>query len=117
MPMVVYVLYLIGLVNGLTILIGFVMAYALKGNAGEMARSHYVFLIRTIWIALAWSLIAGLIMLVGLPLTLVLIGFFFLHLAWGIFGLIGVWFTVRCVVGLIYLSRGEPYPRPSAWLI
>ena len=117
MPMVVYVLYLIGLVNGLTILIGFVMAYALKGNAGEIARSHFVFQIRTVWIALAWCLLGGVIALVGLPLTLVLIGFLFLKLAFGIFGLTGVWFVVRSVAGLIYASRDQAYPRPGAWLI
>lgn len=117
MPMVVYALYLIGLVNGLTIFIGFIMAYALKGRAGPVTRSHYVFLIRTVWIALAWGLLGGVIMLVGLPLTLILIGFVFLKLALAIFGLTGIWFIVRCVVGLIYASRGEAYPRPGAWLI
>ena len=117
LPMVVYVLYLIGFAGGLTLLIGFIMAYVLKGNAGPIARSHFVFQIRTVWIGLAWALLGGVIALVGLPLTLVLIGFLFLKLAFGIFGLIGIWFLVRCVVGLIYASRGEAYPRPAAWLI
>ena len=27
-----------------------------------------------------------------------------------------IWFGVRCVVGLVYLSRGEPHPRPYAVL-
>jgi uncharacterized membrane protein len=117
MPMVVYALYLIGLVNGLTILIGFIMAYALKGGAGPIARTHYVFLIRTVWIALAWCLLAGVIMVIGLPLTLVLIGFLFLKLGLVIFALTGIWFVVRSVVGLIFASRGDPYPRPGAWLI
>jgi uncharacterized membrane protein len=117
LPMVVYALYLIGLFNGLTILIGVVMAYVLKSRAGEIARSHYVFQIRTAWIALAWGVLGGIVALVGLPLTLVLIGFLFLKLAFAIFALIGIWFVVRSVVGLIYASRGEAYPRPGAWLI
>jgi uncharacterized membrane protein len=117
LPIVVYVLYLLGLFTGLTIFIGFIMAYALKGGVGELARSHYIFQIRTVWIALAWGLIGGVLLVFGLPLTLVLIGFVFLYVAWTIFGLIGAWFVVRCVVGLIYASRDEAYPRPQAWLI
>ena len=54
MPVVVYVLYLLGFAGGITAFIGFVMAYALKGRASERMRSHYVFQIRTVWIGLAW---------------------------------------------------------------
>jgi uncharacterized membrane protein len=36
---------------------------------------------------------------------------------WGGAGLVGVWFYVRCVVGIIYLVQDESYPRPEAWLI
>jgi uncharacterized membrane protein len=117
LPVVVYVLYLLGTVNGLTAFIGFLMAYALKGGAPEWARSHYVFLIRTVWIGLVWLLVAGIFGVLGLPLTVVLIGFAFLYVAWAIVALLAVWFFVRSVVGLIYAARGEAYPRPRAWLI
>jgi uncharacterized membrane protein len=30
---------------------------------------------------------------------------------------IGVWFAVRCVMGLYYLSQNQPYPRPDTWLV
>jgi uncharacterized membrane protein len=34
--------------------------------------------------------------------------------AWLIMGGAGIWYGVRCVVGLVFLSRGEAYPRPYA---
>jgi uncharacterized membrane protein len=117
MPMVVYGLYLAGFPTcGVTTLIGFIMAYAMKANAGERACSHYIFQIRTVWIALFWGALGGALVVLGLPLTLILIGFLFWKLAFVIFGLLGVWYLIRCIVGLIYIAREEAYPRPRAWL-
>jgi uncharacterized membrane protein len=118
MPVVVYVLYLLGFATGfVTTVIGAVMAYAIRKGASERVRSHYVFLIRTAWISLLWLVVVGMIFLIGLPLTVILIGFLFWWIAGAILTLIGVWFVLRCVVGLIFLSRGEAYPRPQAWII
>ncbi|OYX31361.1 MAG: hypothetical protein B7Y99_10245 [Caulobacterales bacterium 32-69-10] len=118
LPIAVYVLYILGWASiGLTPLIGFVMAYALKGRAADWARTHYVFAIRTAWIGLIGWVAVGLIYVLGAPLTLVMIGFLFWYIAAALAGLIGVWVTVRCVVGLIYAARREAYPRPSAWII
>ena len=38
LPVIVYALYLLGLVNGLTILIGLVIAYASRDSAGPRSR-------------------------------------------------------------------------------
>ena len=27
------------------------------------------------------------------------------------------WFLIRAVVGLIYLAKGDAYPRPRTWLV
>lgn len=117
-PIVVYALYLLGWVTaGASALVGFVMAYALKGRANPMARSHFVFQIRTGWISLIVGVAAGLLMLLGLPLMIILVGFALLKAGILIVTLLGVWVTVRAVVGLIYASRGDPYPRPGAWII
>lgn len=117
MPAVVYALYLLGIVNGLTVLIGLILAYANRGGAGAMARSHYTFLIRTCWLWLAWALIGGLLILVGAPLSLILVGLPIFGLGWLILGLIHLWFAMRAIVGVIHLARDEPYPRPYAWLL
>ena len=117
LPTVIYVLYLVGMFNGLTILIGLVMAYVLKEGSSEKALSHYVFQIRSVWVGLAWAIIASLLFVVGLPLTFIGVGFLLWGLAWTIFALLGVWFVVRCAVGLAYILRDEAYPRPRSWLI
>ena len=117
LPAVVYGLYLLGLVNGLTILVGLVIAHINRDTAGPVMRSHYTFLIRTFWISIAWFVIAGLLVLFGGVLSLVLVGIPFLMLGLFIWGVVGIWFAIRCVVGLVYLSQGEAYPRPDTWLI
>jgi len=113
MPAVVYGLYLLGLANGLTILIGLIIAYANRGGAGPVMASHYTFQIRTFWLSIGWFVIGGVMVLFGIPLSIVLIGIPAVMLGVFIMGAVGVWFAVRCVLGVIYLARGEAYPRPT----
>ena len=117
MPGVVYALYLVGLANGLTILIGLVLAYANRGGAGARMRTHYTFLIRTFWLWFVWALIAGALILWGGLFSLILVGLPFFALGWLIFGMVHIWFALRSIVGVIYLARDEPYPRPHSWLL
>ena len=118
LPGIVYGLYLLGAVTGGgTMFIGLIVAYANLADAAPRAFSHYRFAIRTFWLSIAWFLIGGGMILFGAPLSLVLIGLPFLWLGWIICGAVGVWFMVRAVAGLIYLARGDAYPRPKTWLI
>ena len=116
LPIIIYVLYILGFFGLLTLFIGVIMAYVLKDGAGQRALSHYIFQIRTFWIGLALSIVPILIAVIGLPLLLILVGFKLLALAGALLGLIGVWAAIRSVVGLAYISRGEPHPRPRTWL-
>lgn len=116
LPLVIYGLYILGWFGFVTVVIGVIMAYVLKGGAGERACSHYIFQIRTFWIGVALALVPALITLIGLPLTLLLIGFKLLAFAGTLMALIGVWATVRAVTGLIYISKGQVHPRPRTWL-
>lgn len=115
MPAVVYALYLLGIVNGLTVLLGLILAYANRGGSGARARSHYTFLIRTCWLWLAWVLIGVLLLAIGIPLSFVLVGIPIAAVGWVILALDHVWFAVRVILGVIYLARDEPYPRPYSW--
>lgn len=118
MPAVAYALYLLGLATGgLTTLIGLVMAYGNRGAAGPVAAGHYTFLIRTFWLLIGWALIGGALFALGLPLSLVLVGLPLLAVGWAICSLLLVWFAVRVVLGVLYLARGEPYPRPRSWIV
>jgi uncharacterized membrane protein len=98
----IYILYLVGLVVGVTGLVGVVMAYLNRGGAAEWVRTHYQFQIRTFWIGLLGSI-------VGFLLTFILIGFLVL-LA------VAIWFIIRCVKGMQCISRREAYPNPETWL-
>lgn len=99
---VVYILYLVGLVVGVTSIVGVIMAYVNRADAPEWVRTHYRFQIRTFWIALLYGLVGAL----G---CLIVIGFFFL-----LFVL--VWWIVRCAKGMQAISRGAPYEHPATWL-
>lgn len=117
LPAVCYALYLLGFATaGLTSIAGVIIAHSQRWGAGPDMRSHYTFLVRTFWLGLGWAFIAGLIFAVGLPLSFILIGIPLLLLAKAMWGLGAIWYGVRCIVGLVYLSRGEPYPRPMAVL-
>ncbi len=101
-PKIIYILYLVGLVSGITLLIGVIMAYVNREGAPDWLQSHYRFQIRTFWIGLLYSVIGGI-------LTIVLIGF----LIW-LFTV--VWLIVRCVKGFKYLERREPVPNVESWM-
>jgi uncharacterized membrane protein len=102
MAKVVYILYLVGLLTGVTALIGVVMAYVNESEAPEWLRTHYRFQIRTFWIGFLY-------LFVGTILSLLVIGFFIL-LFWA------VWVIVRCIKGFKYLDQKAAYPNPTSWL-
>jgi len=99
---VVYILYLVSLVIGLTGIVGLVMAYVNRADSPEWVQTHYRFQIRTFWIGLLYIVLslACLIIVVGFVMWLLTV----------------VWLVVRCVKGMQALSRGEAYPEPATWL-
>jgi uncharacterized membrane protein len=117
LPAVIYALYLLGFATVVTTLIGLIVAYAQRDQVSPQMRTHLEFQIRTFWMSIGWFLIGGCMIIVGFPFSFILIGIPVFILGWLILACIGVWFAVRCVLGLIHLSRGEAYPRPLTWLI
>jgi len=99
---VVYGLYLLSLLLGVTALVGVVVAYVYQGEAPEGLRTHYRFQIRTFWIGVLYAL--G-----GIVLTPIFVGFL-------VFVFVAVWLIVRCVKGFQRLSRQEPIADPATWL-
>lgn len=104
MPVVVYALYLAGLLSiGMTAVVGVILAYVSKAAAPEWMQSHYVFQIRTFWLSLLFSVIGGILTPIG-------IGFVILPA-------VGIWIAVRCILGLSWLLKGQAYPTPRNWMI
>jgi uncharacterized membrane protein len=121
MPAVCYALYLLGFATcGLTTVIGAVIAHAQQNTAGDDMRTHYTYLIRTFWgfllLAIGAGVVGGVLFALGIPLAIIGIGFLFMGVAGLIWTVPMIWFGVRCIVGLVYLSRGESHPRPYAVL-
>jgi uncharacterized membrane protein len=117
LPIVVYVLYLIGLMNGLTALVGVIIAYVTRPTATPEAQSHLTFQIYTFWLGLVGFVISGLVIGVGFVLSFIVIGIPILILGWVMLGLVYVWLAVRCIVGLVRAAQNQPYPTPTGMVI
>ena len=101
-----YVLFLIGPANGLTMLIGAIIAFLRRENAPTWLKSHYDFQIATLIYPLLFVAVAIAVAMtiIGLPIAL---------LALAIGGLIfALWVVIRAVIGLVRLVDGRPNPDP-----
>ena len=100
--MIVYVLYLIGFLVGLTALAGVIIAHLKLGQADPASRSHHQYQIRTFWFGL-------LMVVVGVLLSVTGIGY--LILLWWF-----VWTLVRCIKGILRLLDERPMEDPTTLL-
>jgi uncharacterized membrane protein len=98
----IYILYLVTLVVGVSELVGLIMAYVHKDTAPAWIQTHYRFQIRTFWIGLIY-ICAGVITV-------------FLVVGWFILLFFAVWYILRAVKGMKLLGGGLPHPNPATWL-
>lgn len=86
-------------------IIAVIINYVKRGEArGTWLESHFTWQIRTFWFAMLWSIV---VFLVGLPLTLVVIGFG----VWAIgFFVLGIWAIYRIVKGWSRLGARRVVP-------
>lgn len=102
-PTIVGLLYAGSLITGISGLIGLVLAYVWKGDQHEpWEETHYVYLIRTFWLALAASVV----------------GFLTIILVIGIFIMLAtcIWVLVRTVLSLVNAQKRAPMPDPRTLL-
>ena len=93
---IVYLLYLAALINGITAVIGVILAYVKRDEArGTIYESHFTNAIELFWIFLIG-------MLISVPLCFVVIGFFLIAALY-------VWVLFRTIKGLVRASDGRPY--------
>ena len=98
----IYILYLLSLIFGVTSLVGVIMAYVNKGDAPEWVQSHYRFQIRTFWIGLLFAVVGA--VTVAFVVGILILVFLF------------VWWIARCVKGMKYISEGSAHPDPASWM-
>ena len=97
----VYILYLVSLVIGITSIVGVILAYTGKSGASPTMVSHYNNQINIFWKALLYVII-------GAVLTIILIGVIILLAA-------VVWYIVRTIKGMQALSADQPIEDPGSW--
>jgi uncharacterized membrane protein len=98
---IVYILYLVGLVVGITAIVGVIMAYVNHDEAPDWLKTHYRFQIRTFWMSLLYGVVSTI-------LCVVLIGF-------ALFVVLAIWLIVRCVKGLKALEQKAPVENVARW--
>ena len=106
---VVYALYLLSIPScAIFALIGFIVAMLSREGAGPLARTHLEDQVRIWMIAFWWAVGIAVLAIVGVVLSIVLIGIPIIWLA-GVLGLgVGIWFTVKALLGLLALLDGRP---------
>jgi uncharacterized membrane protein len=102
LALIVYILYCVGYVTGITAIIGVIIAHVQIGTADPLLASHYRFQIRTFWIGVLYGV-------VGVVLAFVLIGF--LVLLWWF-----IWSVIRNIKGILALNENRPIADPGSWL-
>lgn len=98
---IVYVLYLVSILMGITAVIGLIVAYIYRAESPEWMQTHYTYQIHTFWKGLLYAVI-------GLVTSVVLVGFAILILLF-------FWWIIRCVIGLRALQRKQPIKNPTGW--
>jgi uncharacterized membrane protein len=102
LALIVYVLYLLGFLTGVSAVVGLIIASLQVDRADSVSRSHFRFQVRTFWIGLVY-IVAGVITLH--------FGIGALILLWWM-----VWTAMRCAKGMLALNAGEPIADPESFL-
>lgn len=92
------------LTSGLTAIIGVIIAYTRRERAAGLIRAHLDSQIRLFWSAFVWTVLFSIAWGISLVLTTVYIGIPLVFLFWAAMVLLGIWFTVRSVLGALALS-------------
>lgn len=99
----IYVLYLVSLVFGITGLVAIILAYINRGKSEAWIETHYSWAIRTFWIGMLYAFISAMLFLFGIGVLLMFAT--------------GIWFVIRCVIGLQASGRREPIKNPDSWIL
>jgi len=98
---VIYILYIVGTIIGLTAVIGLVMAYVNKDETDNWLQTHYRFQIRTFWIGFLYCVIGTLTLQLFFGALILIFTFF--------------WVVIRCAKGLKQLENQQPVKNLESW--
>jgi uncharacterized membrane protein len=100
---ILYILYLCGVVAPLLPAIGVIFAYINKEAQNNFLSSHYIFLFRTFCLGFLGFIIAKITMLVFIGLL--------------VYFALAIWFILRVAIGFKYLLNDQHYPNPMTYWI
>lgn len=105
---VAWALYILSIPSAnLLAIVGLIVAYAARGSATGLPRAHLDEQIRLFWSIVMWTVISWIGIGIGFLLTLTgigaVVGIPLMILAGLVWFLLGVWFTVKSVLGLVAL--------------
>ena len=93
--MIIYILYIVSVLIGVTSIVGIIMAYIKRADfAGSEYEDHITYLIRTFWISLIGYLIGIILMFIGIGLFIIIA--------------VGIWFLYRSIAGFIKFNDNKP---------
>ncbi len=91
----IYVLYAVSFLVGITAIVAIVMNYLKKGDvAGTFLESHFRWQIRTFWFGLLWSVVGGFLLAVVVGWAVLFANF--------------VWMIYRIAKGFLRLNDNKP---------
>ena len=103
-PTIIGLLFVGSYLTGISGLIGLVLAYVWKSEPHQpWVATHYTYLIRTFWLALAAIFIGIITLIIG-------IGFLILFA-------VGIWALVRVILSLVKAQQRAPMPDPMTLLV
>ena len=97
LTLIIYILYALSWVAGISAIVAIVINYIKREDvAGTLYESHFAWQIRTFWWGLAWAVVGGITLLIG-------VGFVILPV-------LGIWVIYRMVKGLLFWHEHKPMP-------
>jgi uncharacterized membrane protein len=90
------------------VLVGLVIAYAARGTATGVARQHLDAQIALFWSVFWWTIALWVAIAISAVASIVLVGIPFLLLFLVLWFLLSVWFTVKSILGVLNLLSDRP---------
>ena len=87
--------------------IGLLVAYAARGSATGLPRQHLDAAIALFWSVFWWTAVAGVLIIISVLLSWLILPIVLIFILWGVLFLLGVWFTIKSVLGVINLLQGR----------
>ncbi|MFC5345993.1 hypothetical protein ACETK8_05090 [Brevundimonas staleyi] len=107
--LVAWALYILSIPSAnILVLVGLVVSYAARGSATGVARQHIEAQIALFWSVFWWTFALWVLIAISGIASIVLIGIPFLLLFLLLWFLLSVWFTVKSILGVLNLLSDKP---------